>query len=128
MLNPKQASYINMGLKDTSKGIYYWHGKEVDLVQIDTLKLKTTPIFGIKFENDEKAKYFAENYMTYDKCYFDVFAYKADVIIEPRRIDGILIINCGKNEEMAKKLEDASTEEIKELSKEQMSVGSQKED
>jgi GPH family glycoside/pentoside/hexuronide:cation symporter len=33
-----------------------------------------------------------------------------------------------RREEMAKKLEDASTEEIKELSKEQMSVGSQKED
>jgi len=33
-----------------------------------------------------------------------------------------------RREEMAKKLEDASTDEIKELSKEQMSVGSQKQD
>ena len=33
-----------------------------------------------------------------------------------------------RREEMAKKLEDASTEEIMELSKEQMSVGSQKQD
>lgn len=104
MLNPKQACYINLGLKDSYKGIYYWHGKEVNVVHIDSIKLKTTAIHGIKFKNDEKAKYFAENYITYDEYYFDVFAYREDVIIEPKRIDGQLQIDCGKNEEMAKKL------------------------
>lgn len=104
MLNPKQISYINVGLKDSYKGIYYWHGKEVNVVHIDSIKLKTTAIYGIKFKNDEKAKYFAKNHITYDEDYFDVFAYHEDVIIEPKRIDGQLIINCGENEEMAKKL------------------------
>lgn len=104
MLNPKQWNYVNLGLKDSSKGIYYWKGKELNFVYIDNSKLKTTAVYGLKFGNAEKAQYFAEDYITYDECCFDVFAHNDEIIIDTRRIDGQLEINCGENEEMAKKL------------------------
>lgn len=104
MLNPKQARYINLGLKDWSKGIYYWKGKELNFVYIDNSKLKTTAVYGLKFGNAEKAKYFAEKYIIYDVCGFDVFTHDNEIIIEARRIDGRLQINCGANEKMAQKL------------------------
>lgn len=129
MLNPKQASYVNLGLKDSSKGIYYWHGKEVNFVHIETSRLKTTPIYCIKFENSERAQYFAEDYITYDKCYFDVFAHNEQIIIESRRIDGILLINCGENEKMAQKLvKRLRTQYIERLNREKQAEKSARED
>ena len=129
MLNPKQLSYINLGLKDNSKGIYYWHGKEVNLVHIETSRLKTTPIYCIKFENRERAKYFTEHYITYDKCYFDVFAHNEQIIIESRIIDGTLLINCGENEEMAQKLvKRLRTQYVERLNREKQTEKSAKQD
>jgi len=129
MLNPKQASYISLGLKESSKGIYYWHGNEVNLVHIETSKLKTTPIYCIKFENSERAQYFAEHYITYDKCYFDVFTHNEEIIIESRRIDGELQINCGANEKMAQKLvKRLRTQYVERLNREKQDEKSAKED
>ncbi|MBQ8522205.1 MAG: hypothetical protein IJ458_00900 [Clostridia bacterium] len=129
MLNPKQASYVNLGLKDYTKGIYYFHGKEVNLVHIETSKLKTTPTYCIKFENNDKAQYFVENYITYDKCYFDVFAHNEEIIIDSRRIDGTLLINCGENEKMAQKLiKRLRTQYVERLNREKQAEKSVRED
>ncbi len=125
MLNPKLASYVNLGLKDWSKGIYYTGGEVLNLVYIDTSRLKTTPVCCIKFENAERAKYFAEDYITYDKSYFDVFVHNDEIIIESRRVDGRLKINCGENEEMAKKLvKRLKTQYIERLSREKQDAKS----
>jgi hypothetical protein len=129
MLNPKQASYVNLGLKDWSKGIYYTGGEVLNLVYIDTSRLKTTPLCCIKFENSERAQYFAEDYISYDKCYFDVFAHNEEIIIEARRIDGRLQINCGENEKMAQKLvKKLRTQYIERLNREKQAEKSARED
>ncbi len=104
MLNPKQASYINLGLQDSSKGIFYWRGRTMCFVYIDNSKLKTRPVYCIKFENNERAKYFAEDYIDYDENCFELFVYKERVNIKGLGSSGQLEINCGENEEMAKKL------------------------
>ena len=106
MLNPKQASYINLGLQDSSKGIYYWRGRTMCFVYIDNSKLKTKPVYCIKFEDNERAKYFAEDYIVYDELenLFELFVYKERVNIKGLGSSGQLEINCGENEEMAKKL------------------------
>ena len=106
MLSPKQASYINLGLQDRFKCAYYSKHKKNYFVYIDSRNDKnaSSVVYGIKFEDNEKAKYFAEEYIIYDECEFDVFAHDRDLIIEPRTIDGTLKIECGQNEEMAKKL------------------------
>ena len=106
MLNLKKSIYINTGLQDRSKCSYYWAGKEMYIVYIDSRNDKNqgSVVYGIKFKDAESAKYFADNYIIYDKCYFDVFTYNNEVIIEPIRVDGVLKINCGENEQIAKKL------------------------
>ncbi len=106
MLNFSQKSYINLGLQDRSKCSYYWSSKEINIVYIDSRNDKNngSVVYGIKFEDVNKAKYFLENYIIYDKCYFSVFTHDKEIIIEPIRVDGILKIHCGKNVEMAKKL------------------------
>ena len=104
MLSPKQASYINLGLQDSSKGIYYWRGITMCFVYIDNAKLKSRPVYCIKFENNERAKYFAEDYIDYYECCFELFVYKERVNIKGLGSSGQLEINCGENEEMAKKL------------------------
>jgi len=107
MLNIKQASYINLGLDNRIKCAYYCkEGKEY-VVYINSNNDKTTSsvIYGIKFEDNHKAEYFAKNYIIYDNCEFDILiTLDSNIIIDPRTIDGILKIKCGQNEEMAKKL------------------------
>ena len=77
----------------------------------------------------EKAKYFVENYITYDKCYFDVFSHNEEIIIEARRIDGKLQINCGANEKMAQKLvKRLRTQYIERLNREKQDEKSVRED
>lgn len=129
MLSPKQSTYVNLGLKDWSKGIYYTGGKVLNLVYIDTSKLNTTPVYCIKFENSERAQYFAEDYIIYDKCFFDVFTHNEEIIIESRRIDGRLQINCGENEKMAQKLvKRLRTQYVERLNREKQDEKSAKED
>ncbi len=107
MLSLKQANYIHSGLHDNRRCSYYksYNIDEI-LVFIDSRNDKNlgSVIYGINFENAEKAKYFAENCITYDECYFDVFTHGKTIIIEPIRVDGVLKIRCGSNEELAKKL------------------------
>ena len=101
----------------------------LNLVYIDTSKLNTTPVYCIKFENSERAQYFAEDYITYDKCFFDVFAHNEQIIIESRRIDGKLQINCGANEKMAQKLvKRLRTQYVERLNREKQDEKSAKKD
>ena len=106
MINIKQARYINLGLDNRTKCAYYCkEGKDyVVYIDSDHDKTASSVVYGIKFENAEKAKCFAEKYIIYDRCEFDVFVHDNEIIIDPRTIDGKLKIECGLNEEMAKKL------------------------
>lgn len=106
MLNPKQLSYVNLGLQDRCKCVYYCQEGKDYVVCIDSNNDKTASsvVYGIKFENTSKAKSFVEKYMVYDNYEFDVFTHDNEIIIDPRTIDGKLRIECGLNEEMAKKL------------------------
>lgn len=106
MLNPKQISYINLGLDDRAKCAYYCKSGKNYEVYIDSNNDKThaSVVYGIKFVGEREAEYFAQKYISYDSCEFDVFVHGNEIIIDPRTIDGQLGIQCCRNEEMAKKL------------------------
>ena len=61
MLSPKQASYINLGLQDRLKCVYYCPEDKDYVVYINSNNDKTisSVIYGIKFEDNQKAEYFA---------------------------------------------------------------------
>ena len=104
MLTPKQWNYVNIGLYDCAKGIYYLHLTEENFVYIDTYKCNTTPQYCIKFKNREKAREFIENYIVYNKSQFEVSICRSEVTITPQMPNVNLRIDCLDNEEMAKKL------------------------
>lgn len=106
MLNIKQARYINLGLDNRTKCAYYCKEGKDYVVCIDSNNDKTASsvVYGLKFEDNAKAECFVEKYIIYDECEFEVFVHDNEIIIDPRTIDGKLRIECGLNEEMAKKL------------------------
>ena len=131
MLNPKQVRYINSGLDNRYKCAYYCQEGKDYVVYIDSNNDRTASsvVYGIKFENAEKAKYFTEKYIIYDICEFDVFVHDIEVIIDPRTIDGKLKIECGLNEEMAKKLvKRFRKQNIERLNRQKRTEKSEKED
>ncbi|MFQ6724229.1 MAG: hypothetical protein ACLRFE_02725 [Clostridia bacterium] len=104
MLNPKQWNYVNLGLKDRFKGIYCYQKGKRYIVLVDSSQCQTMSLYGLKFDDEQKAEYFMNCNMYYDKYEFDVLLHNKSIMIEPRTIKGILEIDCGKNEEMAKKV------------------------
>lgn len=106
MLNPKQMAYINLGLQDRFKCAYYYQHKENYFVVIDSERCEDAnlPLYRLKFADNKKAEYFASRYIECKEYEFDVFTHKEDLYIEPRVIDGMLKIDCGQNEGMAKKM------------------------
>ena len=104
MLNLKQLSYVNLGLQDRFKCAYYSQHEDGYYVFINSSRCRGMYLFGIKFEQPGKAKYFADNYMKYDKYDFDVILQRNNLMIAPKTINGVIQIDCQQNEEIAKKL------------------------
>ena len=99
--------YINLGLQDTSKSVYYikhkHNGNYVVCVDSGNCENANMPIYTIGFQDNPSAARFAYFNMQYDKQEFNIFVEGNGIIIEPRTIEGVLKIDCRDSEEVAKK-------------------------
>ena len=104
----KQLRYIKWGLQDMSKCVYYVQHKDngnyVVFLDSNNCENVNLPIYGIVFEDDNSAAYFAHFNIKYDKKEFNIFVQRNGVIIEPKTIDGVLKIDCENDEMLARKL------------------------
>ena len=103
----KQLCYINLGLQDSSKSVYYLQcGDNRDyVVFVDSGNCENAnmPIYTIDFQDNHSAARFAYFNMQYDKQEFNIFVEYKRIVIEPRTVEGVLKIDCRDNEEVAKK-------------------------
>ena len=129
MLNAKQWNYVNLGLKDRFKGVYYYEEGKYYTVLVDSSQCQTMSLYGLKFDDEQKAEFFIDRDMYYDKYQFDILLHKNKIMIAPRTIKGILKIDCGKNEEMAKKaVRTLRLQYIKHLNNQKLNEKSEKKD